>query len=75
VPLRSQKSRNRKVTVLNSPDHIAEAKRRLMGTGLTEAQIATWLAQVEARAGRITLTFDGSCFAEYSPKVIESTGY
>lgn len=50
----------------NPPDLVAEAKRRLMATpGLTPQQADTWLAYVEAHGGRIALTFDGSCFAEY----------
>ncbi len=53
-------------TIMNSPDLIAEAKRRLTGTpSLTEKQIDTWLAQVEAHGGRIEIAFDGSVFASY----------
>ena len=51
----------------NSPELIAEARRRLQKSApcLTEDQIATWLAFVGAHGGHLVLTFDGSVFAEY----------
>ena len=53
----------------NSPDLLAEAKRRLQ-PALTEKQIDSWLAFVGLNGGRLVLAFDGSCFAEY-PRRIE----
>jgi len=51
----------------NSPDLTAEAKRRLQRAtpSITEAQISTWLAYVEAHGGQLVLTFDGAVYAEY----------
>ena len=51
----------------NSPDLIAEARRRLQKSApcLADEQIENWLAFIEAHGGQLTLTFDGFCFAEY----------
>ena len=52
----------------NPPALIAEAKRRVQQSApnVTDEQWRTWLAQVEARGGRIVLQLDGAR-AEYDP--------
>ncbi|HEX3851932.1 MAG TPA: hypothetical protein VHW01_13260 [Polyangiaceae bacterium] len=48
----------------------AEARRLVQkaNPALTDEEVADWLASVDAHCGRLVLTFDGSCFAEYGDK-------